>query len=109
MAMPPYAGVASATRAPPPDASPLGATAFNVGMISADAFKQTQDEKMADHYQSVYETKSDSVQREANVSKGHLSNLEKKTSKGSSTTALDITSIIHNSAAPIPRPGDRRE
>ena len=48
MAMPPYlAGDASATRAPPPDASTLGATAFNVGMISADAFKQTQDEKVA--------------------------------------------------------------
>ena len=51
-------------------------------------------QEMADHYQSVYETKADSVQHEANVIKQHLSNLKKNTFKNSKSTALDIASFI---------------
>ena len=51
---------------------------------------------MADHYQSVYETKADSLQHEANVIKQHLGNLKKKTFKSSTSTALDIASFIRD-------------
>ena len=36
----------ASTHARQPDASTLGVTAFNVGMIQEDAFKLTQDEKL---------------------------------------------------------------
>ena len=51
-------------------------------------------QEWADHYQSVYETKADSVQREANVIKKHLGNIKKKTFSNSRSTAVDIASFI---------------
>ena len=38
----------ASTRTHPPDASTLGVTAFNVGMLQAISFAQTQDEKVAE-------------------------------------------------------------
>ena len=50
-----------------------------------DDYKEEEysPQEWADHYQSVYETKADSVQREANVIKKHLGGLKKKTFKSS--------------------------
>jgi hypothetical protein len=38
----------ASTRTHPPDASTLGVTAFNVGMLQAISFAQRQDEKVAE-------------------------------------------------------------